>query len=184
MTQGVISNSGSGQPGIGLNQFVYATAAEPFSSNAMTIKVHILELMPRVPSNGNKSKVSINKGVFCNSGTCAVTGSSNATTQNYIVARVVDRRYHTHPFLHCWNTKYGSCNCPNVSHPNSCKHSSTSHLNACHHDHWHYDFPDEALGGGMIPAGTKLICFFMNGNINDCWVTRFMCDYGQGDAYR
>ena len=106
-----------------------------------------------------------------------MTGSSSVSAQNYITAKVVDKRNHTHPWLFCFNAKYGTNNCPNTSHANTCHHPGESILAPCQHDHWHFDFPNEQNGGGDIPAGAKLIVFFMNGNINDCWVTRFICHY-------
>ena len=93
------------------------------------------------------------------------------------MARVVDKRNHTHPHLFCLNPVYGTNNCVNKSHSNTCHHPGSSILAPCSHDHWHYHFNNEPVGGGNIPAGAKLIVMFMDNNINDCWVTRFICHY-------
>lgn len=169
--------SKSGNNGIQLDQFEYAYAAESFKPDATSIKVYIPKLMSTISANGNTQTKQINNGVFANGANCKVTGASSVSAQNYINARVVDPRNHTHPWLFCFNAKYGTNNCPNTSHANTCHHPGESILAPCQHDHWHFDFPNEKNGGGDIPAGAKLIVFFMNGNINDCWVTRFICHY-------
>lgn len=169
--------SRSGQTGISLNQFEYAYAVEAFDPEAETIKVRVPKLMSNIEASPNTKKSNISRDVFANSSECKVSGAASATSQGYIVAKVVDKRNHTHPELHCYNTKYGTWNCPNICHQNNGHHSPNSFLVKCMHDHWHYHFNNEPVGGGYIPAGAKLIVMFMDGNINDCWVTRFICRY-------
>ena len=167
----------SGTPGVSLNQLEYAYAVEDFSPDADFIKVYIPKLMGNVVATPNSEKQNLDRSTFANSSKCKVTGSSSVTSQGYILARVVDKRNHTHPHLFCNNPYYGTDNCPNRSHHNNCHHPSNSILANCTHDHWHYDFNNEPVGGGNIPAGAKLIVMFIDGNLTDCWVTRFICHY-------
>lgn len=170
-------SSKSGSSGIEFNQFEYAYSVEPFDPEATEIKVYIPKLMGNSEASPKTAPKTINKNVFCNSNSCQVTNASSITSQGYIVAKVVDKVNHQHPHLHCVNTKYGCDNCPNRVHSNDGHHSPNSYLKKCYHDHWHYHFNNEPCGGGPIPAGAKLIVMFMNNDINDCWVTRFICHY-------
>lgn len=167
----------SGMPGIHLNQFEYAYAVEDFDPAAEYIKVYIPKLMGSVQASPKSQKTTLDRSTFANSPNCKVTGSSSVSSQGYILARVVDKRNHTHPQLFCFNPVYGTNNCVNRSHSNTCHHPGSSILAPCKHDHWHYDFNNEPVGGGNIPAGAKLIVMFMDGNLTDCWVTRFICHY-------
>lgn len=167
--------SKSGSAGVDFCQFEYAYAAEDFPASAEFIKVYIPKLMGNIEASPKKKTVRINKGVFSNSQDTAASSASKVSTQGYIVARVVDKRNHTHPWLFCNNPYYGTDNCPNRSHANTCPHQSI--LSPCYHDHWHYDFNDEPVGGANIPAGAKLIVMIMDENLTDVWVTRFICHY-------
>ena len=170
-----MENNASGQGGVKLNQFEYAYAVEAFKPSAEFIKVYIPKLMAKIPAQPKKDTKQILGGIFNNSFDCKVTSSNTVTTQGYILAKVVAKRNHQHPWFHCYNTKYGEDNCPNRVHDNTCEHKSI--LRKCVHEHWHYDFDNEKVDGGNIPAGAKLIVMFMDNNINDCWVTRFICEY-------
>lgn len=172
-----MAQSNSGNTGVSLNQFEYAYAVENFKPDAEFIKVYIPKLMGTINAEAKTQKNQIDKSVFANSSTCQVTGATSVTSQGYILARVVDKRNHTHPHMFCFNPYYGTNNCVNKSHSNTCHHPGSSILAPCMHDHWHYDFNNEPVGGGDIPAGAKLIVMFMDNNINDCWVTRFICHY-------
>ena len=165
----------SGQGGIKINQLEYAYAVEAFDPEAEYIKVYVPKLMSNVTAKPATESKPVNKGVFENASSCQVSGASSVSTQGYIVARVVDKVYHNHPHLQCNNAQYGTDNCPNRVHDNTCPHKSM--LKPCYHDHWHFHFNNEPVGGGYIPAGAQLIVLFMDGNINDCWVTRFICHY-------
>ncbi len=169
--------SKSGSTGVNLNQIEYAYAAEDFPASAEFIKVYIPKLMGNIQASPKKETHTINKGVFSNSADTAASGASSVKTQGYIVARVVDKRNHTHPWLFCNNPYYGTDNCPNRAHANTCHHPGSSILAPCYHDHWHYDFNDEPIGGANIPAGAQLMVLIMDNNLNDVWVTRFICHY-------
>lgn len=167
--------SQSGTPGIKVNQLEYAYSVEAFDPEAEYIKVYVPKLMSNIPAEPKTKKKSVDQSIFGNSPDCDIESSNTVTTQGYILARVVDKVYHNHPHLQCNNATYGTDNCPNRVHDNTCPHKSK--LKECYHDHWHYHFNNEPVGGGFIPAGAQLIVLFMDNNINDCWVTRFICHY-------
>ena len=169
--------SKSGSSGVQINQLEYAYAVENFDPAAEYIKVYVPKLMGNMEAKPKVENKPINSSTFGNGADCPATGSSSIKAQGYIVARVVDKRNHTHPWYFCNHPKYGTDNCPNRAHCNTCHHPGSSILAPCYHDHWDYDFNNEPVGGGMIPAGAKLIAMFMDNNINDCWVTRFICHY-------
>ena len=169
--------SKSGSSGVDFNQLEYAYAAEDFPADAEYIKVYIPKLMGNIPASPKKETAPINSGVFNNSADTKASGKASVSKQGYIVARVVDKRNHTHPWLFCNNPWYGTDNCPNRSHCNTCHHPGSSILSPCYHDHWHYDYNDEPVGGGNIPAGAQLIVLIMDNNLSDVWVTRFICHY-------
>lgn len=169
--------SQSGTPGVQVNQFEYAYAVEPFDPAATHIKVYIPKLMGDISASNRTENKSVNQSVFCNGSDCPASTASSVKAQGYILAKVVDKRNHTHPHLFCNNPWYGTDNCPNRSHSNTCHHPGSSILAPCYHDHWHFDYNNEPVGGGNIPAGAKLIVMFMDNDINDCWVTRFICHY-------
>lgn len=172
-----MADTNSGITGVHLNQFEYAYAVEDFDPEAEFIKVYIPKLMSNITAQPKTQKSAVNRSVFINSSECKVSSAANVAAQGYILARVVDKRNHQHPHLFCYNTKYGKNNCVNKSHSNTCHHPGSSILAPCMHDHWHYHFNNEPVNGGNIPAGAKLIVMFMDNNINDCWVTRFICHY-------
>ena len=169
--------SKSGSTGAEFNQIEYAYAVEDFPASSEFIKVYIPKLMGNIEASPKKKTLPINASVFSNSADSSASQASSASTQGYIVARVVDKRNHTHPWLFCNNPYYGTDNCPNRSHANCCHHAGPSILAPCYHDHWHFDFNDEPVGGANIPAGAKLMVLIMDNNINDVWVTRFICHY-------
>lgn len=169
--------SNSGQTGASFNQLEYAYAVEDFPASAEFIKVYVPKLMGNISASPKKESSQINAGVFSNSADTKASSASSASKQGYIVARVVDKRNHTHPWLFCNNPYYGTDNCPNRAHCNTCHHPGSSILAPCYHDHWHYDYNDEPVGGANIPAGAKLIVLIMDNNINDVWATRFICHY-------
>lgn len=166
----------TGGNGYDLQQFEYCYAAEDFDPAATHIKIYIPKLMSAMGGGSGSSKQSVDRSSFLNDKSCSVGTSTSVSGQQYIVARVVAPRNHDHPWLKCNNKKYGTDNCPNRQHNNICPHMGKSVLKPCYHDHWHYDFDNEATGGN-IPQGARMICMFMENNISDCWVTRFICEY-------
>ena len=169
--------SRSGSSGVHFNQIEYAYAVEDFPASSEFIKVYIPKLMGNIKASPKKENVRVDSSVFANSSESPSGAPATASKQGYIVARVVDKRNHTHPWLFCNNPWYGTDNCPNRAHANTCHHPGSSILAPCYHDHWHFDFNDEPVGGSNIPAGAKLMVLIMDDNLNDVWVTRFICHY-------
>ena len=146
-----------------LNQLEYCYLVEDTDPKATQMKIFIPKLMGGIKPSGTTGNKQISTGALMNEG---VNVSSSVSTQNYIVAKVVDPYEHKHKHHDCPG------NCVNSSHSNTCCGSSI--LAPCPHFHHDHHFPH--IGEyGIIPSGTKMICLVMDGNLKDIWVTRFLC---------
>ena len=154
-----------------LNQFEYAYLVKDEDPNAETMEVFVPKLHGNMNPSAKGSSKPVDKSVFMNSGDSTIQSSGSASERGSIIARVVMPLAHRHQFHDC-----EGCPCPNKVHDAVTCHSGTSHLKPCNHYHHDHHFPH--VGDfGMVPEGTKVIVMFMDENVNDCWVTRFCCDF-------
>ena len=148
-----------------LNQLEYCYLVEDTDPKATQMKIFIPKLMGGIKPSGSTGNKQINTGALMNDGD-GVSVAASVSTQNYILAKVVDPYEHKHKHHDCPG------NCVNSSHGNTC--CGTSILSPCPHFHHDHHFPH--IGEyGIIPSGTKMICLVMDGNLKDIWVTRFLC---------
>lgn len=157
-----------------LNQFEYCYLVEDTDPCARTMKIRVPKLHGNMTSSATGSTQSVNKSGISNSSESSV--DSTATVQDTggtITARVSLELAHRHSFHDCPG------NCVNLVHTAQTCHSGTSNLKVCHHYHHDHHFPHSGETG-KIPAGTKMICMFMDNNVNDCFVTRMLCDMPDG----
>lgn len=161
-----------------LNQFEYGYLVEDTPRNATSMKVYIPKLMGVVGGGSNTGKQNIDSGMIKNKDKSNITVSSSVSTKQYIDIPVVMPYEHEHPIHNCQGYD-GTNNCPNTSHQNTCHHPGKSILKPCPHFHHDHHFPHLGITG-MIPAGSRVIVMFMDNNVNDCRVTRMICDFPSG----
>lgn len=162
-----------------LNQFEYGYLVEDTDRNATSMKIFIPKLMGVEGGGTGRGSVSVDKGIVMNKDKNSVGTTSSVATKQYMDVPVVLPYEHQHPEHNCQGYN-GQNNCPNTNHQNKCHHPGPSILAPCPHDHHDHHFPH--LGGryGKIPAGSRVIVMFMDNNVNDCRVTRMICDFPNG----
>ena len=157
-----------------LNQFEYCYLVEDTDPCATTMKIYVPKLQAQQTGSAEPIEQPINDSSFLNTEESKLQNSNNVTKANYITARVTLPLAHRHDFHDC-----EGCPCPNAEHNLSTCHPGTGYLVLCEHYHHDHHFPHVGEKG-KIPAGTKMICMFMNDNPADCYVTRMLCDMPGG----
>lgn len=161
-----------------LNQFEYGYLVEDTDKAATSMKVHIPKLMGVAGGGNGTTTKSVDSSIIMNKDKSKIKVSSSVSGKNYIDAPVVLPYEHEHPHHNCQGYD-GSNNCPNTSHNNTCHHPGSSILKPCPHFHHDHHFPHMGADG-MIPAGSRVIVMFMDNNVNDCRITRMICDFPNG----
>lgn len=164
---------GAGDSSFELELFEYGFLVEDTDPCATTMKVFVPKLQGMTAGGGGQSSGSVDTSAFANSSDSKLQSSNNSTEQQYITAKVFMPLAHRHSFHDCPG------NCVNLVHSAQTCHSGTSNLKVCHHFHHDHHFPH--LGDkGMIPAKTRVIVLFMEHNMNDAYITRFICEFPNG----
>jgi hypothetical protein len=147
---------------IKVDQFEYCTIAEKTYLPAETVKVYI----PKLTVKTGKSKTKANNSILVNDPECKPQVSGMINLSDYIIVKTFSGLELSKSAV----IKKEECNCRLVgSGGDFCTHQF---IRDCKGDN--KTFIDGHIVEAYLPKGAQMIVCFMNGNINDAYLTNFI----------